>query len=116
MLSSPVRSFQLRAEESVLKEEGYVLSCWSFLWDLRQTEDHPGVDLCKAKLTSQREGVHRSGWEQKDSRRREKMLRHKLRLCVFHYQFLLTAKSVCKKIILNTHILSYKKLKYPTHI
>lgn len=33
-------------------------SCWCFLRHLWQTENHPGVDLCKTELSHQTEPVH----------------------------------------------------------
>lgn len=41
--------------------EGDVLSCRRLLRHLRQTEDDPGVDLCKTELSHQTEPVHGPG-------------------------------------------------------
>lgn len=57
-LHLPVGGFKLCAKEGVMEIESDALSCWCFLGHFRQTEDNPGVDLCKTELSHQTESVH----------------------------------------------------------
>lgn len=53
----------MRPKKSVVEIESDALSCWCFLRDLWQTEDHPGVDLSKTELSHQTEPVHGPEWQ-----------------------------------------------------
>lgn len=57
-LNLPVGGFKLCAKEGVMEIESDALPCWCFLRHFRQTENNPGVDLCKTELSHQTESVH----------------------------------------------------------
>lgn len=61
----PVWAFQLCVEKSIAKVESNVFSNWRLLWDLRQAEHHPGMDLSKTKLASQAQSIHRPATDRK---------------------------------------------------
>lgn len=69
-LHLPVGGFKLCAQKSIAKIESDVVFSRCFFWDLWQTENHPGVDLCKTELPHQAKTVHGSEEDKQKTRQK----------------------------------------------